>query len=624
MNGQGVVEFDRFRLDPATRLLVDTRTGDPIPLPPRVFDTLLCLVEHSGELVTKSDLMDRVWPGVTVEENSLTQNISQLRRALGDNGNDRRFIVTAPGKGYRFVEELQLAQATSSPSPASSEAPARPVPAMRTSLAVLSFTNLTGDPSQDYLGEGMAEEIIDLLSSCTGLRLPGRGAMLNGLRDTPEARVLTKQIGVDAILEGSVRASAERLRISAKLVDGRDGYLLWSRSFDRPRDDILKIQAEVAAEVVDALAENLNPSIVRSTFKREPVLDVEAYHTLLKAFWVRGEGSVESHKAAIEMLDRVIERLPNFARGYAEKALCIAALNSARDLPIDEMLDEAEAMARRALEIDPKCYEAYSALGQLATIHGDWLAAEMYLSRVRTATPNQPWAAIVMSSMLTQTMGHLDAGFREMTEFEAFIPFQSFTAMALGLGAVLAGYDQRAEEYCRMGLATGFTPSAQPHAEMRALLDTRKGQFDSAAESVISAMLPAERTAYAGTVRLVYQAIGGKADRDEALAALAQVHAAGVSDLELMIRKRLVLWYTQLGDVDLSARVLREIVADMNAKGFGLANWSFLWLHELRPLHRHPDFIAIAHEIGMTAYWETHGPPDGYLYDGERLIPRNE
>ena len=152
-------EFDDFRLDVQQRLLIAAGNGQPISLPPKAFETLLYFVERRGELLEKTAIMKAVWPNIIVEENSLNQNISIIRRALGERPGEHRFIVTEPGRGYRFVAEVS-AVAEQPASSARVPSSAQITPAQRGSIAVLAFANLTGDPTQEYFSDGMAEELI--------------------------------------------------------------------------------------------------------------------------------------------------------------------------------------------------------------------------------------------------------------------------------------------------------------------------------------------------------------------------------------------------------------------------------------------------------------------------------
>ena len=193
-------EFGKFRLDPAKRRLL--RDGEPVRLTPKAFDTLLILVQSSGRTLEKDDLMQLVWPDAVVEENNLNQNISALRRALGESPGEHRFIVTEPGRGYRFVADVGTtvvpaagSQAERTTSPATSRA------AERSSIAVLPFANLTGDPGKEYFGDGMAEELIHTLGRIPGLKVPSRTSSFSYKGRNIDVRQIARDLEVGAVLE---------------------------------------------------------------------------------------------------------------------------------------------------------------------------------------------------------------------------------------------------------------------------------------------------------------------------------------------------------------------------------------------------------------------------------------
>jgi TolB-like protein len=221
-------EFGGFRLDPIKRTLHSKASGKPTPLSPRVFDTLLYLVEHRGEVLEKATLLKAIWPKVVVEENSLNQSISTLRRVLGESPGEHRFIVTVPGRGYRFVADVQSLDTVSNAPVASIPARGSRMPA---SVAVLPFANLTREPDKEYFGDGMAEELIHMLSRLPGLSVPARTSSFAYKGRNTDVRQIAGDLGVATVLEGAVRSAGERIRVTAQLVDGRTGFHLWSQSF---------------------------------------------------------------------------------------------------------------------------------------------------------------------------------------------------------------------------------------------------------------------------------------------------------------------------------------------------------------------------------------------------------
>ena len=301
--------FSGFRLDPGQRRLVSP-DGDPVPLTSRVFDTLLYLVAHQGELLDKSTLMQAVWPDTVVEENNLNQAISALRKALGEAPGAHQFILTEPGRGYRFVAEVQALPYESAPTsageqqpftPTSRHRPGSPVllvlmlgllvlgagyiwlhstapPALavkekqavdvtpsptaekaqavvvkppQQSVAVLPFINLSPDQAQEYFTDGVAEEGLNQLSRIHGLYVAGRTSSFYFKGKNEDLKVIGEKLSVAHILEGSVRKDGNHVRITVQLVDVNDGYQLWSKSYDRNLEDIFAIQEDIARSITE-------------------------------------------------------------------------------------------------------------------------------------------------------------------------------------------------------------------------------------------------------------------------------------------------------------------------------------------------------------------------------------
>lgn len=239
-----VYDFGPFRVDPQRRRLLLRIEGSALALPPRVFDTLLALIEHRDELLSKSTLMSLIWPHTIVEENSLNRNISLLRRILGEKPGDHSFIVTARGQGYRFVSDVtvpKVVDGTSSDVENREEPGDRddPVGTRTNSVAVLPFANLTGDASKDYICFGIVEELIHRLTSVAGLKVPARTSSFAYKERGADVRLIARKLGVRFVLEGGVRAAGDTLRIGAQLIDGVTGYHVWSQSFDRSTSDLL-------------------------------------------------------------------------------------------------------------------------------------------------------------------------------------------------------------------------------------------------------------------------------------------------------------------------------------------------------------------------------------------------
>lgn len=225
------MEFGGFVLDQSKRTLTGP-DGVAIDLKSKVFDTLAVLAARVGEVVTKHELLETVWPGVVVEDNNLSQAISSLRKALGDGKDGRRLIVTVPGRGYQFAPNV-----------------ATPLP----SIAVLPFDDISAEHDLSHLCRGMTDELLAHLQRMKDITIAGGEWVRTLMAQNADPRQLGEKLAVTHLLEGSVRKDGARLRVSARLVATSDGFLIWSEEYDRDLTSIFDAQEKIAAAVADAL-----------------------------------------------------------------------------------------------------------------------------------------------------------------------------------------------------------------------------------------------------------------------------------------------------------------------------------------------------------------------------------
>jgi TolB-like protein/DNA-binding winged helix-turn-helix (wHTH) protein/Flp pilus assembly protein TadD len=460
-----VYEFGEFQIDAVKRRL-QKRDGSPVSLTPRVFETLLYLVEHHGALVERDQLMDAVWPDAVVEENNITQNISTLRRVLGEASGSREFIVTVPGRGYRFVADVKTGDSPavigagiadrvvdrdisppgkpglSMPTPAgrfgaiaaalvlllvlaaglfwwrnSSNRPAGrtrnelSVPAK--SVAVLPFANLSGDSDNAYFAEGMKDEILARLSKVAALKVISRTST-EKYRNAPDnLREIALQLGVAHILEGSVQKSGDTVRVTVQLIRAADDTHLWAETYDRKLTDMFQVETEVAQRIATALEATLTGSEAQSVMAK-PTTSVEAHEAYLKGRYFWNKRTIEGFKQAAEYFGRAVERDPGY--GQAWVGLSDALLFLAGENPPDEkeMRARGKAALQKALEIDETLAEAHASVGLLAmNFDWDWAVAEREFRRAIELNPNHATAHQWYGEFLAD-MGRADEGISEI------------------------------------------------------------------------------------------------------------------------------------------------------------------------------------------------------------------
>ena len=296
-------------------------------------------------------------------------------------------------------------RALASPSPAATTAaaaasPISPPPAR--SLAVLPFVDMSGDTANRYFGDGLSEEIIAALGRIEGLRVAARTSSFALRERALDVRRIGDTLGVDAVLEGSVRRAGRRLRVTAQLVDAATGYRIWSGEFDRQVTDVIAVQDEVAGAIAGALELRLPPEPSPARARRGT--NLEAYDLYLRALHMRSSLEIDALREAVRLLDRAIELQPDFALAYAAKASIIAPMVYYRQLPQEEGLREVRAATDSAFALDPQLGEAYVSLGMVQLFWDwDWPAAEQSLRRAVALNPNDPHAWHHLANCLRAT-----------------------------------------------------------------------------------------------------------------------------------------------------------------------------------------------------------------------------
>jgi TolB-like protein/DNA-binding winged helix-turn-helix (wHTH) protein/Flp pilus assembly protein TadD len=409
-----VYEFGDFHLDVAERQLL-RRDGTAVPLTPRVFNTLRYLVEHNGRVLDKEVLMEAVWPDVVVEENNLAQNISTLRRAFGESPGSQRYIVTVPGRGYRFIAEVSQrtngeapeATAESNPLPMAPTVPVAPPPTRRNqrtilligatlcalaaagfliwgrraetpvvapvsiatpavaipekSIAVLPFENLSDDSRNAYFATAVQDEILSNLARLADLKVISRtSANLYKTGNPRNVREIGLQLGVAHILEGSVQHLGNRVRVNAQLIDTRTDAHLWAQTYDREMADVLVLQSELARAIADQLKAKISPG-EQARLALKPTENAEAYLLYLRAREIetRFRAGIELWNTAIRLYEQARDLDPSFALARARLSILISHVYQSSD---PARTAQAKAEAEEALRLRPGLGEAQLAL----------------------------------------------------------------------------------------------------------------------------------------------------------------------------------------------------------------------------------------------------------------------
>ena len=351
--------FGEFALDADQKVLL--RGGQPLPLAPKVVETLLTLVENSGRIIEKQELMTRLWPDTYVEESNLTYTILQLRKTLGDDARHPRYIETIPKRGYRFIFDVEENKPVTS---------AKPV----ASIAVLPFVDMSPERDQDYFCEGLADELINSLASLPNLHVASRTSSFRFKSPSLDIREVGKQLNVTTVLEGSVRKTSGKFRITAQLISAVDGYQLWSGKYDRKLEDIFAVQEDIAQSTVRALKVVLSSDEQRA-LQRVRTTAIEAYEYYLRGHQLFYHMRRRSLESARQMYLKAIGIDDQFGPAYAGVADCSSFLYMDWG-GVESDLVDADRASLKAVEIDPGLAQVHASRGIFLALRGRYSEAE--------------------------------------------------------------------------------------------------------------------------------------------------------------------------------------------------------------------------------------------------------
>jgi TolB-like protein len=309
-------EFGLFRLDTSAGILF--RGAEPTVLGQRAVALLALLLERAGAPVSKDALIEAAWPGLAVEDSNLTVQIAALRRLLEDAAGGAAWIETLPRRGYRYVGP-PVATGNPAAEASSQASPALALP-NRTSVAVLAFANLSGDPEQDYFADGMVDDIITGLSRIKWLFVVARNSTFTYKGRAADVKQVGRELGVRYVIEGSVRKVGDRVRITGQLVDAATGAHVWAERYDRRFEDIFTLQDEITLSIVGAIEPSLRRAEVERVKRKRPD-SLDAYDLVLRAQPDVYSGMPERATNALPLLERALALDPTYALAHAFAAM---------------------------------------------------------------------------------------------------------------------------------------------------------------------------------------------------------------------------------------------------------------------------------------------------------------
>jgi TolB-like protein/tetratricopeptide (TPR) repeat protein len=413
----------------------------PVPLRSRGADILCVLATSSGKLVTKEDLMEQVWPGLNVGENTIQVHVSALRKALGEDTGGQRFIVTVPGRGYRFMAGA-AAQARSAESSVGPELALPDKP----SIAVMPFQNMSGDREQEYFADGIAEDIITALSRMQWLFVIARNSTFTYKGRSADVRQVGRDLGVRYVLEGSVRKAGSRVRITGQLIDASTAMHLWADTFDGKLAAVFDLQDRVTVRVVSAISPTLEKAEIERA-RRKPTDSLTAYDYFLRAKACMYQWTREGNAEALRLFKRAREIDPAFACAYSMSAACYwLRIASGWTTDLDREKAEAAELARSGARLGDNDAVALAASAHaLAYVAHDLDTAAVFVERALALDPNLA-AAWECSGAVQAWLGDPDMAIEHLTRalrLSPLDPLMPRRVNMIGFSHFIAGrYDE--------------------------------------------------------------------------------------------------------------------------------------------------------------------------------------
>jgi len=596
LGSKRLYEFGPYRLDKQKGQL--WRDGQTVSLTTKSLEILACLVENAGSVVSKDQLMETLWPDSYVEEGNLTQNVFLLRKALGETARDHNYVVTVPGRGYRFAAEVREiangngtshAVAPLEPAPPPEIDVAIPEQPLRTSrrnwlwivagflvvasaafagyrswqshrrpshqrvvLAVLPFVNLTGDASQEYLSDGLTEEMIAQLGRLDPQRLGviARTSVMGYKNGQLRLDQIGKELGADYVLEGSVRRDSQQVRITAQLIQLKDQTHVWARQYDRELNNLLVLQGAIAQEIAAEIQRTLGDRSAMHWAHRASASPrtYEAYDLYLKGRYFWNKRTRQGFEQAIGCFQQAVAKDPDFASAYAGLADSYVLMSAYSLAPISDTMTKARTAAQRALQLDDSLAEAHTSLALIAQNYDwDWATAGREYQRAIQLDPNYPTAHHWYAEHLALE-GHFEEAMPEIERARRLDPLSLI--IATDQAAILyfsRQYDRAIE---RFRTVLDMEPNF-PRAHMLIYAYVEKGRFaDALADAEVWGRY--EDTPWVLALRAyIYGRSGEMAKARQAVAKLQQTYGRqrqldptpmAVAELGLGNRDRALAW----------------------------------------------------------------------------------
>ena len=556
---RGTYVFGPFRLDPTRRTL--HRNGNAVSLTSRLFDTLLYLVQNPERLVTRDELENAVWHGRPVEDGNLQKAVAALRRVLNAHDPTGNLIVTVTGRGFQFATavtfESDWPEASTMAASAARDAEQASITAKSTpwhrrraatlgvaalllagiglwsvaslrapgptpfappphSVAVMAFTNLSGDIGQEYFSDGLSEELIDALGRIGSVRVAARLSSFSFKGKPTPIGDIARALNVGTVLEGSIRRDGPRLRVTTQLVDGATGFQIWSNHYDIDQGDILQVQGRIA----EAVAASLQVTLLGADMTKLTLggtTNPAALDAYLRGIRLANQKSGRASKQAVMEFDTALKLDPGYVLAlvqHAKMLIVIVESYSGSDMAlVQKNRAEALAEARRAVALAPGLGVAHTVLAAALDETWDFVEADVEYARGKELAPGDAWVSWLYAAMLSGT-GHVAESLAAARLSVELDPLSPAAYRHLAASLTQARHFDEARSALRHAEDLGFSGQADTGA--RAMIDLREGNFAQARKTCAGA----ENVMQIFCLALADHALGLQAHADADLAKL--------------------------------------------------------------------------------------------------------